>query len=71
MRYYQLQRQQDGSTLSIVGNFGAGNAGRITVRALESSLRLAEAHAKLMFHKTVTFEVGGSINLLSINTCSL
>jgi len=26
------------------------------VRALESSLRLAEAHAKLMFHKTVTFE---------------
>jgi DNA replicative helicase MCM subunit Mcm2 (Cdc46/Mcm family) len=50
MRYYQLQRQQEASA-------AAGNAGRVTVRALESSLRLAEAHAKLMFHSAVTFEV--------------
>ena len=56
MRYYQLQRQHEAS--AGISSGGASNSGgRVTVRALESSVRLAEAHAKLMCHHTVTFEV--------------
>jgi hypothetical protein len=44
-RYYKLLRQGDERSMA-----------RTTVRLLESLLRLAEAHAKLMFHEEVSVE---------------
>ncbi|XP_062323591.1 DNA helicase MCM9 [Osmerus eperlanus] len=56
--YYQLQRQN-----------ADRSAARTTIRMLESLSRLAEAHARLMFHETVTIE--DAVAVVSVMECSM
>ncbi|XP_051880642.1 DNA helicase MCM9 isoform X2 [Pristis pectinata] len=58
VKYYQVQRQS-----------GFRNAARTTIRMLESLVRLAEAHARLMFRDKVTVE--DAITVISVMESSM